>query len=86
LCWAAAALTVVLFVLLPVILVPIQRNILGMDISVGATNHITVDYLIIMTIFGSFVQYLIILTGTVWTSIGFHLAFLLANRIMGPLP
>ena len=34
----------------------------------------------------SFVQYLRVLTGNVWTSIGFHLAFLLVNRIMGPQP
>lgn len=39
-----------------------------------------------MAIFAVFTQYLRILSGTVWMSMGFHFAFVLINRIMGPRP
>ncbi|MEJ2548943.1 MAG: hypothetical protein P8125_14205, partial [Gemmatimonadota bacterium] len=37
-------------------------------------------------VFGSFVQYLRILTGTIWMGVGFHFAFVLLNRVIGPRP
>ena len=82
--WVAGAGTVALFVLLPVVLVPIQRNLLGMEIQVGPSDRITGGYLVMMACFGAFVQYLRILTGTVWTGIGFHLHFVFLNRIVSP--
>jgi hypothetical protein len=82
--WAAGAVTVALFVLLPIVLVAIQRNILGMEIQVGPSDRITGGYLITMMFFAAFVQYLRILTGTVWTGIGFHLHFVFLNRLLGP--
>jgi len=82
--WAASAVTVALFVLLPVVLVAIQQRVLGTEIRVGASNRITGGYLVTMMFFAAFVQYLRILTGTVWTGIGFHLHFVFLNRILGP--
>jgi membrane protease YdiL (CAAX protease family) len=82
--WVAGAVTVALFVLLPVVVVPIQRNLLGMEIQVGPSDRITGGYLVMMACFGAFVQYLRILTGTVWTGIGFHLHFVFLNRIVSP--
>jgi len=82
--WAASAVTVALFVLLPVVAVAIQQRVLGTEIQVGGSNRITGGYLITMTFFAAFVQYLRILTGTVWTGIGFHLHFVFLNRILGP--
>lgn len=84
--WAAGALTVALFVLLPVVVVSIQHRLLGMEVSVGGASTITGSYLITMLLFGTFVQYLRILSGTIWTGVGFHFAFILINRIMGPRP
>lgn len=84
--WAAGALTVVLFVLLPVLLTPVQHYLIGTRISVGGAGSITASYIITMMLFGVFTQYLRILSGTIWTSIGFHFAFVLANRIVGPRP
>jgi membrane protease YdiL (CAAX protease family) len=84
--WLAGAATVALFVLTPVLLVPLQEHVLGMTITVGGASHLTAGYLITMLIFGSFVQYLRILTGAIWTGVGFHFAFLMLNRILGPRP
>lgn len=84
--WLAGAAAVALFVLAPAVLVPIQEHILGMEVTLGGATRLTAGYLITMLIFGSFVQYLRILTGTIWTGVGFHFAFLLVNRILGPRP
>lgn len=84
--WIAGAATVALFVLAPAVLVPLQEHVLGMKVTVGGATHLTAGYLITMLIFGSFVQYLRILTGTIWTGVGFHFAFLMLNRILGPRP
>ncbi|HSM08429.1 MAG TPA: CPBP family glutamic-type intramembrane protease [Gemmatimonadota bacterium] len=84
--WSAGAVAVALFVLLPVVLVTFEERVLGMDVVVGGASGLTGGYLITMVIFGSFVQYLRILTGTVWTSVGFHFAFVYINRLIGPGP
>jgi membrane protease YdiL (CAAX protease family) len=81
--WLSALITVGLFVLLPIVLVPIQKHILGMDINVGGSNAITESYIITMIFFGSFVQYLRVLTKTIWMGIGFHLMFVYFNRMIG---
>lgn len=79
--WLAGLVAVGLFVLAPVILVSIQEHVLRVDVSVGGASHLTAGYLITMAIFGSFVQYLKILTG-----VGFHFAFILLNRVIDPRP
>ncbi len=81
--WLSALITVGLFVLLPIILVPIQEHILGMDIYVGGSNAITGSYIITMIFFGAFVQYLRVLTKLIWMGIGFHLMFVYINRMIG---
>jgi membrane protease YdiL (CAAX protease family) len=84
--WKASAVTVGLFVLLPSLLVPFQRYILGMEVYVGGASYISPSYIITMILFGVFLQYLRILTASVWMGIGFHLSFVLINRILGPEP
>ncbi|MEJ2547762.1 MAG: CPBP family intramembrane metalloprotease, partial [Gemmatimonadota bacterium] len=84
--WLAGAVAVALFVLLPTVLVPIQEHVLKMDVVVGGASGLTPGYLITMAVFGSFVQYLRILTGTIWMGVGFHFAFVLLNRVIGPRP
>ena len=84
--WAAGGLTAVLFVLLPVLIVPFQQHVLGMEIWVGGATRLTASYLITMAIFALFTQYLRILSGTVWMSMGFHFAFVLLNRVVSPRP
>lgn len=84
--WVAGAITVALFVLLPVLLFPLQKYVLGMNASLGGANFVAPDYVITMVIFGSFVQYLRTQSGNIWTSIGFHAMFVLMNRIMSPRP
>lgn len=83
---AAGLIAVALFVLFPLVLVPIQRNLLGLEISIGGAASITGGYIITLTIFGWFVQYLRILSGSIWMGMGFHLAFVLMNRVVGPRP
>ncbi len=84
--WISALITIGLFVLLPIVLYPIQKYILGMETQMGNSSTLTISYLIIMLFFGAFVQYLRILTNSIWTGIGFHLMFVYFNRIMGPEP
>lgn len=84
--WSAGLLTTLLFVLLPIVLVWIQGRVLGMEVQVGNADRITGGYLIIMLFFGGLMQYLRILTGSVWTGIGFHLHFVFLNRIISPRP
>jgi membrane protease YdiL (CAAX protease family) len=81
--WAAALLTIALFGLLPSVLTLVQQYVLGMEVRIGGAGSLTIGYLITMAVFGAFTVYLRILTGTVWTSIGFHLAFLQMSRIFG---
>jgi membrane protease YdiL (CAAX protease family) len=82
----ASLATVALFVLLPVALFVIQTYVLGMETQFGGSSGLTADYLVIMVLFGSFVQYIRVLSGAVWMGIGFHFGFLLLNRVMGPRP
>ena len=84
--WFSALITIGLFVLLPIVLYPIQKYILGMETQIGNSSTLTISYIIIMLFFGAFVQYLRILTNSIWTGIGFHLMFVYFNRIMGPEP
>ncbi len=82
--WIASAATVALFVLLPSILLPVQKYVLGMNANLGGSPNLTPDYVILMLLFGSFVQYLRVSSGSVWMSIGFHGTFVLMNRVLSP--
>lgn len=84
--WVASIATVGLFVLLPVVLVMIQTHVLRMEVQLGGSTGLTAEYVVIMVIFGSFVQYLRVLSGGIWMGIGFHFSFLLMDRIVGPGP
>jgi membrane protease YdiL (CAAX protease family) len=81
--WTAGLVTTILFTLLPVFVVLVQRYLLKTPIVVGPSDHITTGYLLTMFFFATFLQYLRVLTGTVWAGIGFHLFFLMSNRIIG---
>lgn len=74
-CWLAALAGLVLFVLAPVTVVALQAAA-GME----AGNSITVDYVILLAGFGLVLQLCRIVTGSLWTSIGFHLAWLELSR------
>lgn len=76
-------ITVILFVLLPVIVVPVQMHLIGMDVQVGGNSGITGGYLIYMMLFGGLTVALRNITGNVWTSIGFHLVFVSMNYLIG---
>lgn len=84
--WVAAVLTTALFVSLPLVLVQIQSGVFGTEINIGGSSSITAPYLITLTIFGFFVLYLRVLTDAIWTGMGFHLAFVFMNRLVGPDP
>ncbi|PTM07715.1 MAG: hypothetical protein DA407_10080 [Bacteroidetes bacterium] len=81
--WKSALFTVLLFVLLPTLLVPIQKHVLGMDVYLGGQSFVSLSYIITMLLFGFFVQYLRILSKSVWVGIGFHMLFVYFDRIMG---
>lgn len=82
--WIASAVAVLLFVVLPVVINLVQRYLLGLEVTINGASSIQPGFLVTLLVFGSFQQYLRVLTGTVWTGIGFHMAFVEINRIMGP--
>lgn len=82
--WISSLITIALFVFLPIVLVYIQKNLLGMEIYVGGNSQITTTYLITMFFFATFVQYLRIIFKSIWVGIGFHLFFVYINRLIGP--
>lgn len=73
--WLALLGGVVLFVLAPVTVIVLQKAV-GMQ----AGNSITVDYVVLLTGFGFVLQLCRIVTGSLWTNIGFHLAWLELSR------
>ena len=82
--WRASAIAVLMFVALPVVIHLSQRYLLGQDATINGASSIQPSFLVTLLVFGSFQQYLRVLTGTIWTGIGFHMAFVQINRIMGP--
>ena len=81
--WVSSIITILLFALLPIILVPIQKHVLGMDVYIGGSNTVTISYVITMVFFGAFQQYLRVITRSIWAGIGFHTMFVYFDRIMG---
>lgn len=84
--WIAGLTTIGLFALLPIFVVQLQRHLFAMEVQVGNADHVTIGYMLTLVMFGSLLQYLRVLTGTVWTGIGFHLFFLMSNRLVGVRP
>lgn len=76
-------ITVILFVLLPLIVVPFQIYVIDMPVTIGGSNAITGGYIMYMTLFGCLTAFLRVLTGSVWTGIGFHLMFVSMNHFLG---
>lgn len=84
--WKSAVLAVLLFAAVPLLLLPVQQYVLGMNIQLGNASRIEISYVITMLFFGAFVQYLRIITGSIWTGIGFHLVFVYSNHLIGQKP
>lgn len=83
--WKSALISLVLFVLFPVILLQI-KGLLGPDITTGIVDNISFGYIGYLIFFGAFAIYLRVLTKSIWTGIGFHLIFVYMNQIMGLEP
>jgi len=81
----SSAIAVLLFTLFPFVIVGIQK-LMGNGVFIGATDRITPSFVITMLFFGSFMQYLRILTNSVWTSVGFHTLFVFMNVLIGTEP
>ena len=81
--WKSAVFTICLFAILPVAVHIFQTVIFGLNINFGGNSTITPSFLITLIFFGAFTQYLRILTGSIWTSIGFHLIFVYMNQLIG---
>ncbi len=77
--WLAALASIGLFVCIPLTLALVQW-LTGMGGDFGGTEGITADYLIIIVLFGAVLAYLRVVTGSVWTCVGFHLGFLQLGR------
>ncbi|GFM13712.1 CPBP family intramembrane glutamic endopeptidase [Bacillus sp. FW1] len=73
-CFTALLLQPILFVLAPITVIGLQY-IAGIE-----SSAITLDYIILLLCFGFILQLLRIVTGSLWTSIAFHLAFLENSR------
>ncbi|MCY7783228.1 MULTISPECIES: CPBP family intramembrane glutamic endopeptidase [unclassified Bacillus (in: firmicutes)] len=73
-CFIALLLQPILFVLAPL-------TVSGFQYLAGIESPaITVDYIVLLLLFGFILQLLRVLTGSLWTSIAFHLAFLENSR------
>ncbi len=79
----SSILSIALFAFFPFVMVFIQETILGYEVYIGGSDRITTSYFITMIFFGSFMQYLRLLTKSAWTSIGFHTVFVFMNQLMG---
>ena len=77
--WLASLVTLALFLLLPVVIAMTQQIVSGEE-----QQLLSLGYFGLLIPFGIVLQYLRVVTGNVWTCIGFHLAFLQMARHMGP--
>ena len=77
--WLAALASIGLFVCIPLTLALVQW-LTGVGGDFGGTEGITADYLVIIVLFGAVLAYLRVVTGSVWTCVGFHLGFLQLGR------
>lgn len=84
--WVSGIIAVLLFVLVPVVLFIVDSIILNKEVYIAGQNTLRISYLITMLIFGIFLQYLRILSGSIWVGVGFHLIFVFFNRILGLEP
>ncbi|HLQ83162.1 MAG TPA: type II CAAX endopeptidase family protein [Pseudogracilibacillus sp.] len=73
--WTAVLLQTLLFTLGPAVLLLIQ-SIFGFDVGVNAN----IFYFVLLFFFGIVLQLIRVWTGSLWSSIGFHLAFLITQR------
>ena len=80
--WKSALISLLLFVLLPLIYFPI-KGLLGPGITTGIVESLSFGYIVNVLFFGAFAIYLRVLTKSIWTGIGFHLMFVYINQIMG---
>lgn len=80
----SSMITIALFASLPAVSMLIQKELLGYEVLIGGANTITTSYIITLIFFGAFILYLRILTGSLWTGVGFHLVFVFMNQLMGP--
>ena len=76
--WISSLITLLLFVLFPIVLISIQKVI-----EIEGFLTITGSYVITLIFFGAFVQYLRVLTKSIWVGVGFHWFFVHMNQLMG---
>lgn len=81
--WRSAIITIVLFFVFPLVVVPIQKYLLGIEGSWGRNTELTMGYLTYMFIFGGLTVFLRHLTQNIFTSMGFHLIFVSMNNLIG---
>lgn len=73
--WLAILAGVALFFLAPLTVSGVQAGV-----GMGAGNNVTIDYVVLLTGFGIVLQLCRIVTGSLWTGIAFHLAWLEISR------
>lgn len=76
--WTSSLITLALFVLVPVIINLIQKYF-GINTAVPING----GFIITLLFFGTFVQYLRVLTKSIWAGVGFHLFFVQMNQLIG---
>jgi membrane protease YdiL (CAAX protease family) len=76
--WISSLISIALFVTIPLIIIAIQKY-LGINSAVSVNG----GYIITLILFGSFLQYLRVLTKSIWSGVGFHLFFVQMNQLIG---
>ena len=78
--WLAALASIGLFLIIP-IGVALLGYLPGIPFAAFAgSGSLSIDYLLTIALFGAVLIYLRVITGSVWTCVGFHLGFLQLGR------
>ena len=76
--WKSSLITLLLFATVPIAIIYIQK-IIGIEGFINVSGN----YIVTLVFFGAFVQYLRVLTKSIWVGIGFHWFFVHMNQLMG---
>lgn len=74
---------IALFVAAPIAAALAHAHLFGGTINLGGADRVTFSYILVLVIFGSTLQFCRTVTGSLWTSIGFHLGFVSLSRLIG---
>lgn len=79
----AFILTVLAFTVSPLLVYMLYSMLFSTGVYVGGNLAPTPFYIFGILLFGTFLQYLRLISGTIWMGVGFHTMFLMFNKVIG---